>query len=58
MSSELEKNNNQSEADQTIDRRKLLLGTSSIGREAVRSPRHGDRLHDAPAATKPIVRKY
>ncbi len=39
MSSELEKNNNQSEADQTINRRKLLLGISSIGREAVRSPR-------------------
>ena len=30
MSSELEKNNNQSEADQTINRRNLLLGTSSI----------------------------
>lgn len=30
MSSELENKNNQSEADQTINRRKLLLGTSSI----------------------------
>jgi arylsulfatase len=30
MSSELEKNNNQSGADQTINRRHLLLGTSSI----------------------------
>ena len=30
MSSELEKNNTQSGADQSINRRKLLLGTSSI----------------------------
>ena len=30
MSSELENNNNPSGADQTINRRKLLLGTSSI----------------------------
>ncbi|WP_247503267.1 hypothetical protein [Bradyrhizobium sp. 1] len=30
MSSELENNNNQSRADKSIDRRNLLLGTSSI----------------------------
>jgi hypothetical protein len=34
MSSELENKNNQSRAEQTINRRHLLLGTSSIVRDA------------------------
>jgi arylsulfatase len=61
MSSELENNNNQSPADKSIDRRNLLLGTSSIVAAATLTSEalvQAQKAAPAPAATKLIVRKY